>query len=309
MGLGAGQKRGTSKIGAQHSEGGEEMPKLTISDGAKLNYRIDDFTPPWVEDKDKGTILMHHGFARNMKWWTMMVPALSRKYRVLRLDARGCGGKSTVPAKGVTWSIERLMEDVVNLLDHLSIRKFHWVGEASGGMVGLMFAVTYPERVNSLTLINTPFKLPADAMHFRSLGYSDPPEAIEKLGFKEWTMRTLSSRFGNLSIAGQQIQDWVIGEFSKTPTRVAASFLRIYQLFDFSNRLAEVKVPILIIRASNSQVTTPEEEEKEYRSFVQQQIPNARILTLQAIGGNNLHLLRPDDCTEEIQNFLETTVQ
>jgi len=304
--VGAGQKRGTPKVEAKHSEGGEEMPKLTIDDGAKLNYRIDDFTPPWVEDKDKDTILMHHGFARNMKWWTMMVPALSRKYRVLRLDARG-GGESTVPAKVVTWSIERLMEDVVNLLDHLSIRKIHWVGESSGGMVGLMFAVTYPERVNSLTLITTPFHM-EDPMHLRSLGYHDAPEAMEKLGFKEWTMRTLSSRFGELSTAGQQVRDWVIAEFLKTPTRVAATLHRIFQSFDFSKRLVEVKVPVLIIRANSSQVMKPEEEEKEYRSFVQQQIPNARIITLRDIRGH-LHLLRPDNCTEEILNFLETVVQ
>ena len=284
------------------------MVKLTIDDGAKLNYRIDDFTPPWVEDKDKDTILMHHGFARNMKWWTMMVPALSRKYRVLRLDARGCG-ESTVPAKGVTWSIERLIEDVVNLLDHLSIRKIHWVGESSGGMVGLMFAITYPERINSLTLIHTSFHM-EDPMHLRSLGYHDAPEAIEKLGFKEWTMRTLSSRFGDLSKAGQQVQDWVIAEFLKTPTRVAATLLRIFQAFDFTKRLAEVKVPVLIIRENSSQVMTPETEEKEYRSFVQQQLPNARIITLQNIRGisGHLHLLRPDDCTEEIRNFLETVV-
>lgn len=284
------------------------MPKVTIDDGVKLNYRIDDFTPPWVEDKDKDTILMHHGFARNMKWWTMMVPALSRKYRVLRLDARGCGGQSTVPPKVVTWSIERLVEDVVNLLDYLSIREIHWVGEASGGMVGLMFTVTYPERVKSLTLINTPFRLTDDAMHIQSLGYHDPPTAIEKLGFREWTIRTLSSRFGDFSTAGQQVQDWVIAEFSKTPTRVAATFLRIFQSFDFTKRLAEVKVPILIIRANRSQVMTPEDEEKEYRSSVQQQVPNARIVTLQDIGGN-LHLLRPDRCAEEIQNFLETAVR
>ncbi len=284
------------------------MVKLTIDDGAKLNYRIDDFTPPWVEDKDKDTILMHHGFSRNMKWWTMMVPALSRKYRVLRLDARGCG-ESTVPAKGVTWSIERLIEDVVNLLDHLSIRTIHWVGESSGGMVGLMFAITYPERINSLTLIHTSFHM-EDPMHLRSLGYHDAPEAIEKLGFKEWTMRTLSSRFGDLSKAGQQVQDWVIAEFLKTPTRVAATLLRIFQAFDFTKRLAEVKVPVLIIRENSSQVMTPETEEKEYRSFVQQQLPNARIITLQNIRGisGHLHLLRPDDCAEEIRNFLETVV-
>ncbi|MFC2016278.1 alpha/beta fold hydrolase [Chloroflexota bacterium] len=285
------------------------MPKITINDGAKLNYRIDDFTPPWVEDKDKDTIFMHHGFARNMKWWTMMVPALSRKYRVLRLDARGCGGESTVPPKVVTWSIERLVEDAVNLLDYLSIREIHWVGEASGGMLGLMFAVTYPERINSLTLISTPWKLADDKMHFRSQGYHDPPTAIEKLGFREWTRRTLSSRFGDLSTEGQQIQDWIIAEFSKTPTRVAATFLRIFQSFDFSNRLAEVKVPILIIRANESQVMTPEEEEKKYQSSVQQQIPNAKIITLRGIGGLNVHLLRPDNCVEEIQSFLETAVQ
>lgn len=283
------------------------MPKFTISDGAKIHYCIDDFTPPWTEDKSKETIFMHHGFSRNMKWWTMMVPSLSRKYRVLRIDARGCGDESTVPSKVVTWSIERVMQDVIDLLNHLNIQKVHWVGEASGGMLGIMFAITYPERINSLSLVSTPWKLDEKDMLFRAQGYKDAPTAIMKLGFKEWTKRTFSSRFGDFSPEEQQIQSWIVGEFLKTPTRVAATFLGIYGSLDLTDRLAEVKVPLLIIRANKSQVTSGEEDkEKKYRSSVLRRVPTAMIVTLQGVGSLNIPLLRPDRCAEEIEKFVKS---
>ena len=131
------------------------MPKMRTDDGVELSYQVDDFRDPW-DRNPVNTILMVHGFGRTMKWWTQWVPALSRKYRVVRYDGRGCG-ESSAPPVGALWSAERFSKDALNLIDHLSIEKIHWVGFESGGTWGMGFAASYPDRINSLTLCSTPY--------------------------------------------------------------------------------------------------------------------------------------------------------
>lgn len=45
--------------------------------------------------------------------------------------------------------------DVINLMDHLSIKKGHIVGISMGGMIAQLLALNFPERIASLTLIAT----------------------------------------------------------------------------------------------------------------------------------------------------------
>jgi pimeloyl-ACP methyl ester carboxylesterase len=46
-------------------------------------------------------------------------------------------------------------EDLLALVDHLKIDKFHLVGTAGGGFVALDFAISYPHRLRNFTLLST----------------------------------------------------------------------------------------------------------------------------------------------------------
>jgi pimeloyl-ACP methyl ester carboxylesterase len=276
------------------------MTKISTDDGIKINYRLDDFTPPWIADGNKEVVLMHHGFARNMKWWTLMVPALSAKYRVLRLDARGCG-ESRIGKKDADWSGERLCRDIVNLLDRLCIEKIHWEGESSGGIVGLMFAANYPGRIKSLTLINTPLKFPDEMLRTYSQGYSDPATAIKTLGFKQWVEQTMGRRIDG---AGDgKITDWFRSEQSKTSTDVAAAFMRIFQTADFIGRLDEIKVPVLFMMGERNLNVPPEQ-----LTLMRRKLPGVEIIVFKN-AGSGVVLLQPELCTGEMIKFLETVVE
>ena len=61
------------------------MSKVHVN-GIDIHYEITDFCDPW---RKPPTILLHHGFARNLNFWYRWVHALSRDYRVLTFDSRG----------------------------------------------------------------------------------------------------------------------------------------------------------------------------------------------------------------------------
>ena len=271
------------------------MPKMRTDDGVELNYHIDDFRDPWITEPGD-TILMCHGFAKSMKFWVQWVPALSRKYTVVRYDIRGCG-ESSVPPEGATWSAERLARDVVNLIDNLAIEKVHWIGFESGGVWGMVFASTYPDRIKSLTLCNSPLLLGEGTI----LSRGEPirgSEALEKVGFRQWLVDTRSVRF-DLSSVDPKLMEWHISEQSKTTIQVAQSIRRIARSVDISGALPSINVPTLIMVGDRSPPSP-----LAGQISMQKQIPNARLMVFPSIG-SNIQLLIPDRCLDEVLGFLE----
>ncbi len=128
-----------------------EAARFPASDGVALAYYVEDFTDPWTEAP---TVLLLHaamGSARRYFGW---VPHLCRDYRVVRLDLRGHGA-SPVPPAAAPLTLERLVGDVVELLDHLGVAGAHIVGNSAGGYLGQQLAMTRPERVRSLALFGS----------------------------------------------------------------------------------------------------------------------------------------------------------
>src|ERR1700681_2212071 len=99
------------------------MPTVSV-DGAEFFYQIDDFTDPWQQPE---TVLLHHAAAGNIERWRVWVPALARRFRVVRMDARG-HGRSSAPPRDYPWSIERLARDVHDLIAAIELGPVHYVG-------------------------------------------------------------------------------------------------------------------------------------------------------------------------------------
>ena len=132
------------------------MPRITVLEGASVYCAVDDFLWPW----DSSTpVLMMHGFARNALFWNRWVPAIAETRRVYRPDLLGCGLSDQPPA-GYHYTPETTGAQIMAVLDILALPRVHWVGESSGGIIGLLLAATHPERIASLVLCNTPTRIP-----------------------------------------------------------------------------------------------------------------------------------------------------
>jgi pimeloyl-ACP methyl ester carboxylesterase len=92
-------------------------------------------------------VLLIHGFPDDHSVWRRQIPALvAAGYRVIAPDTRGCG-ESAIPPKVADYSLDRLVEDLVGLLDALGIGKVQLVGHDWGAVQGWYFAMRHPERV------------------------------------------------------------------------------------------------------------------------------------------------------------------
>ncbi len=119
-------------------------------------------------------VMFGNGLATGTAMWEPQAAAFDKHFRVLRYDVRGHGATEATPPP---YTIERLADDGVDLLDRLSIGKVAYVGLSLGGMIGQALAVRHPHRVACLVLCDT-------TMHSPRAMWIDRIAAIEANGLE-----------------------------------------------------------------------------------------------------------------------------
>src|SRR5690348_5211738 len=186
-------------------------PSIRVGD-IDVRYELVDYTPPWRKTGHE-TVLLHHGYARNMLFWQGLIPLLAAHYRVLRFDARGCGETTKTPP-GKAYVLDQFAKDTIGLMDALAIDRVHWVGESSGGIIGMVAALNQPRRLSTLTLCDTPFKRSDEIASTYTVGETDRAAAFDKYGVGGWCRKTLSYRL-DTSKASPDLCEWYIEQMDK----------------------------------------------------------------------------------------------
>ncbi len=107
---------------------------------------------PSSSQERKYPIVFLHGYTLDTRSFLEDAMFFRQWYRTLILDFKG-HGKSDAPESG--YSRAHRVEDVVGFLDTAGLVKVHMVGLSMGGTTALGFALKYPERLASMTLVGT----------------------------------------------------------------------------------------------------------------------------------------------------------
>jgi 3-oxoadipate enol-lactonase len=97
-------------------------------------------------------VLFLHGFLFDGRMFDEQVAAMRDRFRCITMDFRG-QGRSAPTAAG--FQLEQQAADVLALLRSMDVPTVHLVGLSMGGYVGMRIAARQPERVLSLSLLNT----------------------------------------------------------------------------------------------------------------------------------------------------------
>lgn len=130
------------------------MPATTIN-GVQLY---------WEQTGESGEpLVLVHGSWVDHHNWDLVVPLLSRTFRVLTYDRRGHSQSERPASQG---SIREDVADLAALIDELDLAPAHIVGTSFGGSIVLRLAAERPELFRSL-IVNEPplFGLLAEDPH------------------------------------------------------------------------------------------------------------------------------------------------
>ena len=261
-----------------------------------IHYDLSDFTDPWRSDPPQ-TLLLYPGYCRNIEFWRAWVPLLGRDYRVLRMDARGYG-HSSKPAPGSPLSVEALAGDALGLMDHLGIERVHWVGESTGGAVGLQAAVLQPNRISSISLCNTTARMRKETPGNYAVGESDQAAALEKYGVAQWCRMTIGNRM-DVNSAAPGLGEWVAAQMARTPTHIAIAAFKLFSTIDLFPCLSRVQAPVLLIAGGKCT-----ESRKTIMTEMRNTIPTARLVYLDGFD-YGIHYVAPDQVVAEVRKFLD----
>jgi len=211
------------------------MDSFVASDGIRLGYCIDEFADPW---KKAPVLLLLHAAMGSARRYYAWVPALSRHYRVVRMDLRG-HGTSAVPPADRELTLERLVGDVAELLDHLDCNSNHIVGNSAGGYLAQQLAMNRPERVRSLMLFGSTPGL----KHSQAPGWI--PQ-IEAKGLRAFLAETIADRLP-LDKVDAGLVEWFLDEAAKNDPAYIARFVLLMASYDWSDELHRIRCPTLVV--------------------------------------------------------------
>ena len=101
-------------------------------------------------EKGKGEpLILLHGNGENCDYFVGQIDVFAQYYHVYALDTRGHG---KTPRGEAPFTIRQFADDLRDFMEEHEIEKAHILGFSDGGNIAMIFAMKYPERVNSLIL-------------------------------------------------------------------------------------------------------------------------------------------------------------
>ena len=263
--------------------------KYVSIDGVSLNYFHSGAstlpgTPPAL---DRGELLLFvHGAGSNAHTWRRQLAHAESAHSAVALD---------FPAHGRSGSIEGLadLDAHVRCLSGfaaaLRLRPFVFVGRALGGAVGLAFALAHPERLRALVLVATParFEIPQaslDIWQAVTMGRATQP----------FDMR-LFAPGADMAVVRECFMEQV-----KTDPRVRYTDLLAGRGLDFTDRLAALRVPTLVVDGSADHFCPPDKA-----ADIQSRIAGAQLAVIEN-AGHNLTSEQPDAFNAAVDAFLRS---
>ncbi|HKL88262.1 MAG TPA: alpha/beta hydrolase [Salinibacter sp.] len=120
-------------------------------DGAGVQLHVRAAGP-----RDGPLVVLLHGFPEFWYGWRHQIAPLAEAgYRVVVPDQRGYN-QSDAPSQIAAYDLDLLTADVCRLIDAAGREKAHVIGHDWGAMVAWTLAMTRPERVRRLGILNVP---------------------------------------------------------------------------------------------------------------------------------------------------------
>jgi len=204
------------------------------TNGIELYYEIHGPDgAPWL--------VFSHSLACSVRMWDEQIAAFRDRYRVLAFDTRG-HGQSAAPAGAYT--LGQMADDLKGLLEHLDIRRGHFVGLSMGGMIGQTFALKYPGIFQSLTLADTTSRYPAEAAG----AWAERIKTAQTHGMQPLVEPTLARWFTeSFRKATPDTVARIAAQIADTPVAGYVGCCHAIPQINVTARLKEIDCPVLVI--------------------------------------------------------------
>jgi pimeloyl-ACP methyl ester carboxylesterase len=212
-------------------------------------------------------------------WYAMPLP---EGMFPVAIDLPGHGASGGV----VPDSVEAISEFLNAFLNTLGIRTpICYIGHSAGGLIGLQFALMYPERVNLLTLIATFARI---QLH---------PDFLHQAITGQWDYTLLRQSFA--SEIPEEVQNLVLDEFQHLRLSQEATDFMGLSDHDLCPALPALQMPTLVITGDDDVIISPRKS-----PMLQKQLPQAELMVVPG-AGHYVHVEQAETVAAIVSGFLQ----
>jgi pimeloyl-ACP methyl ester carboxylesterase len=254
------------------------MPNVLVR-GFNINYIAGENF-----ENSRTTVLMIHGAGQNSATWEYQVDILKNhpKFNLIIPDLPG-HGKSTGDGSR---SIREYSDFIRDFTDTLGLGKLILVGHSMGGGITQVFTLDHPERVLGCVLVGTGARLRVAKETLWSVrnDFETFCQIAPIRSFAESSSKELKRKF----------QEGLL----KTPQSVSYHDLLACDEFDIMNEVERIKVPTLIISATED-ILTP----VKYGEYLNRKIQGSEFYVIND-AGHFMMQEKPDEFNRVLLEFL-----
>jgi pimeloyl-ACP methyl ester carboxylesterase len=269
------------------------VPVVRVND-AEVHI-TDTGAPPGRPDAP--VVVFGHGLLFSGRMFAPQVAALRGDHRCITVDWRGQGDSPAAPGG---YDMDTLLDDLVGVLDHLGLGAVHYVGLSMGGFVGMRLAARRPERVRTLTLLDTSA---GSEDRVKVVRYRLMAGVYTRVGIGPLRRPVTRILFGRTFLAGPRaagvVREWA-GVLNRNDRAGTVRAIRgVTDRTAVTPELPRITAPTLVV-VGDEDVATPLDKAEAVAAG----IPGARLVVVDGAGHSST-VEAPEAVSRLLRDFLE----
>lgn len=276
-----------------------EDSKFITIDEEFIHYKVEG-------PEDGEAVVLLHGMLSSIHTWDDWTKELAKEYRVYRFDLPGFGfSKSTRQAEYYDPQKRIYSHGMNTLLDQLGVESAHIVGNSLGGYASWNFAVDYPARVKSLTVVDAvsyPQDMPlllkiSAAPVLNTVSRLQVPGPLISMGAKQvYGDSSKLSKFHH-----KRYKDMMMYKGNRESLAVTAKILKENaQDETLGDRIKDITVPTLVMWGGKD-TWTPTRMAKRWK----EDLPSSKVIIYPEAGHVPMEEI-PEETLEDFLAFIQT---
>jgi pimeloyl-ACP methyl ester carboxylesterase len=263
------------------------MPQATVN-GTRYAY---------IDEGEGDLLLFGHGLLASKDMFRAQIDALKDRWRCVSLDWPG-HNESGFPDGG--WSMESMGSDGAALVRELGYDEAVFIGLSQGGMAFMRTALTEPEVVRALVLLDTsagpenPETLPGYEQLREMLVAGDDAAKSQAADAAQLVLYGQTWRDANPEGLAHEKQLML----SHDPAGLNLACRAVFDRGDVTDRLGEIQAPTLVICGEEDTATPPERAQE-----LADGIPGAELAMIPK-AGHHSPIENPQPVTDALEAFL-----
>ncbi|QVY65080.1 alpha/beta fold hydrolase [Polaribacter sp. Q13] len=247
-----------------------------------------------IKGEGKPLLILHGYFGMSDNWKTLG-NQFAKDYQVHLIDQRNHGRSFHEDE----FNYEVLVEDLYNYIQHYQLEKVDIIGHSMGGKTAMLFAVTYPELVDKLIIVDISPRM-YQPHHNAILA------ALNSIDFSLENTRTLVDKKLSGLIPDFGVRQFLLKNvYWKEKGQLAFRF-NLESLTENNAEIGEAlpsftvfEKETLFLKGEKSEYIT-----KEEKPIIEAHFPNSRIVEIKN-AGHWLHAENPKQFYAEVSEFLK----